>query len=914
MLKNILYKSILPLSAFIICLFVVVVENRSEKHEEEEGHALEAFENWYNQRALPFEQIPNGAFIRASEYIQTKMLKDRNIVGKLTDTSQWVSIGPNNIGGRVLAVAINPISTNIIWAGSASGGLWVSSTTGAGENAWMLVNTGYPTLAVSSIAINPINPDIMYIGTGEIGSIYKRAQVGTPGARSTYGMGVLKSTNGGAAWSLTGLVFTFPEITAIQKVLLNPRNPNTIYAATSEGTYKSIDAGATWSKKHIVLMAMDIVINPVDTTILYAAYGQRNSTANPGLYKSTDAGNNWTMLSGGLPTTNFGRTSLSISPSNPQIIYAGIANASTSQILGLYKTTDAGTTWSQMSTTNYVNAQGWYDNVVAVHPSNPGFVLCAGLDIYKSTDNGTTLNQKSYWYNYYDGVVPAGGPEGTPDYAHADHHAITFEPSNPNTIYFGTDGGVFVSTDGGETFEGRNGGLVTTQFYNGFANADSDSLIAIGGLQDNGTVKFEGTNLWNKVYGGDGGWCAINPVDKNILYEEYVYLDLAKSTNGGLSWFDINAGLVNGSANANFIAPFVISPSNPNILYAGAKNVFKSTNGGTSWAATNGGANLNGTQIACIGVSNKNSDTLIAGTGTGNIGATPLFEIFVSYDGGSTWQNVTSANSLPNRYPTDISFDQNSSLIAYLTYSGYGAPHVFKTSNAGQAWVDISSNLPDIPTQSIVSDPFSPTHLFVGTDLGVFRSLDGGLSWHEYNNGMPPAMVLDLGISKTNRVLRAATFGNGVYERGLPEGLFTTTSIAVNQGWNMISIPLKVDDGRKTILFPDALAQAYEYSNGYIARDTLENRKGYWLKFPLLQNLTITGYPRDIDTVDVVAGWNLIGTISKSVPTSTVVQIPQSNILSSYYSYDASYTIADVLLPGKAYWVKVRENGKLILK
>jgi hypothetical protein len=762
MLRRIL--SFFGIIAGIVLCFVLLRPRSGvvseEKHEE--GHALEAFENWYNQRAAPYDKIPNGAYIRAAEYARTQMVNERELHDATADTSQWQSIGPDNVGGRVLAIAVNPTSPNVIWVGAASGGLWKSTTAGVGASAWSYVNTGYPTVAVSSVAINPSNTNIMYIGTGEVGSTYARGQVGTPGARGTYGMGVLKSTNGGTTWSQTGLLFTFPQVTAVQKVLLNPLNPNTLYAITSEGTYKSANAGSTWTLVHNVLMGMDIVINPIDTTVLYAAYGQRNSTAGKGLYKTTNAGTSWTRLVS-LDTTNFGRTSLALAPTNPQILYAGVADGTTSALRGLYKTTNGGTSWTLQSTTNYVNAQGWYDNVIAVHPNGPDTVYGAGLDIYKSINGGTTLTQKSFWYLGYDQVVPAGGPEGPPDYAHADHHAIAFHPTNRRIMYFGCDGGIFASTDGGETFEGRNGGFRTTQFYNGFANSGTNASVALGGLQDNGTLKYEGDLSWNKTYGGDGGWCAIDPTNANVLYEEYVYLAMSKSTDGGANWFGITSGLATGSSNANFIAPFVIAPSSSDILYGGALVVYKTTNGGDAWSPTNGGVNFNGTPVACIGVSYTNPNTLIAGTGSGSVGA--LFQIFASTNGGVSWTNVTGTN--PNRYPTDISFDPNSTFTAYLTYSGYGTPHVFRTADGGLTWANISSNLPDIPVQTVVVDPLLSGNIYVGTDLGVYKSTNTGGSWIVFDNGMPPAMVLDLGISPANRSLRAATFGNGVYEREL---------------------------------------------------------------------------------------------------------------------------------------------------
>ena len=234
-------------------------------------------------------------------------------------------------------------------------------------------------------------------------------------------------------------------------------------------------------------------------------------------------------------------------------------------------------------------------------------------------------------------------------------------------------------------------------------------------------------------------------------------MQISKSIDGGKNWETIFSS---NSNDANFIAPFVIAPSNNDILYAGAKRIYKSINGGNNWNAQN---ILNGTTISCIGVSYTSADTLIVATGNSR---SPVFEIFSSTNGGTTW--IKSNSPIPNRYPTDIAFDPTNSSVAYITFSGYGTSHVYKTTDAGLTWNDISGNLPDIPTQSIVVDKYSPTSIYVGTDLGIFRTTNGGISWEEWNEGMPPAMVLEVSISEQNGKLRAATFGNGVFERALP--------------------------------------------------------------------------------------------------------------------------------------------------
>lgn len=748
-------KFFTPAVALLLAGATFYLLTNKEKPYEEKGHADDAFEWWYSQRALPGNSIPPEGLTRAVQYTQRTMVRS---LQKSSAEEPWESIGPDNIGGRVLSLAIDPDSTHILWAGSASGGLWRSATGGVGAKAWKYVNTGFYLLSVSTIAINQSNPNEMYVGTGEI-SGYNLGQVGTPGARTTYGLGMLKSTDRGVTWQSVGLVWLFSQNRSIQKIVINPKNPQTIYIATSEGTYRSYNGGNSVTKILDTLMAMDVVINPVDTAVIYVACGQRNTSPNPGLFKSTNGGASFEKLSGGLPATNFGRTSLAISTLNPDIVYASIANASTHNLAGLYRTTNSGTSWKLMSTTNYLSGQGWYNNICAVHPANPDIVYGAGLDVYKSTTGGGSLSQKSFWFKDYSGVVPAGGPEGPDDYAHADHHAIVFDPKNPGRMFFGTDGGIFESTDGGETFAGRNGGFVTTQYYNGFDNAATDSLIGLGGLQDNGTVKWEGAPSWNKVYGGDGGWCAIDPTNDKIMFEEYVYLSIAKTTDGGSSWMNIfNAG----SDSANFIAPFVISPSNPNILYAGMKKVIKTSDGGSSWTRTNNNEGLNGTNVSCIAVSYTSSDTVIAATGQRN---NPLFEIFFTANGGEQWTKSTSA--LPNRYPTDLTFDPNDSRVAYAVFSGYGTPHVYKSTDAGKTWSNISSNLPDIPTQAVCVDPLNPSDIYVGTDLGVYRTQDGGANWESWFEGMPYAMVLDVVYSPVDRRIRAATFGSGVYQRKL---------------------------------------------------------------------------------------------------------------------------------------------------
>lgn len=747
-------------------------ELRSEKGRKEEGHAWEFFEWWYGTRAYPHDLIPKSAFYEAYRYAKENLEPQ----DALRDGGpQWTSIGPDNIGGRVLSLAIDPLNPDVVWAGAASGGLWKSTTGGVGTSAWTLIDTGYPTLSVSAIVVDPEDPDVVYIGTGEV-SRYQRGQVGTPGARSSYGMGVLKTVDGGVTWQETGLTWTFDQSRGVFSLKMDPSNRNTLWAATSEGLYKSTDAGSTWSLAHDVLMAIDVVIDPFDSQKVWVSHGQLNSTPDPGIYRSTDGGASWTLLGGGLPTSDFGRTPLAIhrpTAISPTILWAGVSNASTRQVVGLFKSTNEGNTWARVNSTNWAGSQAWYDNSIGVNPHNGNQVFCGGLDWYRSMNGGSSLPQVSYWYLGYEGVVPPGGPEGPGNYVHADQHAVAFHPTNPNIVYVGSDGGVFRSTDGGVNWAGVNGGFVTTQIYNGFANGSVTTALALGGLQDNGTIKYLGTPSWSKVFGGDGGWCAIDPSNEQILYEEYVYLNMYKSTDGGNSWSEIHPG---SSGETNFIAPFVLSESHPNVLYAGTRGIKKSTNGGASWNYPDGNSNWNGTPMASIAVAYTSPDTVVAATGSSS--QTAVFEIRRSTNGGASWTNVTAG--LPTRYPADITFDRRDSRNVWLVFSGYGTPHVYASTDAGLTWTDRSGNLPDIPVQCVAVDPIDSNWVYVGTDVGVYRTLDGGVTWMGMNAGMPPAMVLDLQIMPNERILRAATFGNGVYEMTLaaPAGVETAGSLA----------------------------------------------------------------------------------------------------------------------------------------
>ncbi len=715
--------------------------------------AWQALQFWSQQRAFPEKNIPSDKYFSEYEKVSNS-LKKSNFV----NTESWESLGPHNIGGRTLALAFNPQNYSTIFAGSASGGIWRSYTGGLGAQAWEIIPTGYPVLGVSAIAIAQNDSNTIYIGSGEVYN-YQNSFGGVTvrETRGSYGIGILKSTDYGQTWEKS-LDWSRDQRRGVEVIRINPLNPNTLWAGTTEGTYRSSDAGASWQLMNSTIMVTDIIINPSDTNMVWIACGNSGSTGK-GIYRTSDNGTNWIQLTNGVTTGFNGKILLEIYKANPATLWASVGMGSaTGAGTRLLKTTNYGDSWTTISSLDYATYQGWYSHFVGVNQNDPAKMIVGGIDLYKSTNGGTNFTQKSYWYNWYLGqAIPPGEPEGPPDYSHADHHCILYNPANPDIIYFGNDGGVFRTTDGGETFSGCNGGYQTSQFYNYFASSYQDSLIAIGGLQDNATAIYWGTDYWRREIGGDGTSAGIDPSNDNIMYGTYQYMSLQKSIDQGNNW----SYIAPPGSNTGFVAPFVISPINPQILYAGTDLVYKSTNKGSSWNGTGSGT-FNGDPLLALAVAANDQNIVYASTAPVNHPA----NIYLTTNGGTGWVNVTQ--NLPNRYPMDIDVNPDDPNTAYIVFSGFGASHLYKTTNAGSSWLDKGAGLPDVPASAVVIDPDYTDRIYVGNDIGVFVSLDGGDSWQSFSDGLTDAViVMDLNISLSNRKLRCVTHGSGVFERPL---------------------------------------------------------------------------------------------------------------------------------------------------
>ena len=742
---------------------------------------------FYGTRAYPGPAIPPGARLRAIGEMERMMAEERKLNPAAVNVSAWTSIGPrptNTLAesgpggggtpwssGRVTAAAVDPRDANVVYIGSASGGVW--KTTDGGQN-WKPLTDDQPSMATGSIAVSPSNPDIVYVGTGEDNN----------SGDSYYGAGVLKSIDGGATWTQLSGPFAGPFSSSrtsgggarIAAIAVHPTDPNTVLAAvdrapvSQSGIYRTSDGGVTWTLVQGGAVGTDVIFNPANPAIVYAALGSAAGSSLNGVYKSSDSGITWSKSGGtipaALPTTNVGRISLAIAPSSPNIIYAGIQNSAAGSLLGLFKSTDAAQTWNRLGAPDYCNPQCNYDNVIRVSPSNPNLVVAAGLPPWRSLDGGVS------WLNI------AVGPSGIA--AHTDHHALAFS-SDGKILYAGNDGGVFSTSNPGAaspTWSNLNSTLAITEFNSNISIHPSDPNMAWAGTQDNGTQMYRGNLAWDQVEGGDGSWSAIDPAIPGIRYGSFEALAIYKinAQTGTSSWVglfsDTYPYLINGIAPTDrtaFYAPLVMDPSNPVRLYAGTQRVYQTSDGAGRWTPISpdlaGGSGV----INTIGASASFPGTLAVGTSTGKVQVTNM----ALQSTTPFWLDRSAG--LPGRSISRVVFDPETATTLYATVSGFSGfllndnlGHVFKSTTFGETWADISGNLPNIPVNDLVVDPDQLSVLYIATDIGVFQSADGGATWSTLSKGLPRVLVTSLNLHRPSRILRASTSGRSMWDLSVP--------------------------------------------------------------------------------------------------------------------------------------------------
>ena len=734
----------LLLLVFSIHFFSCTRKNQveSEFTETELGNGLTPSEQYFLQRQYPEFTFDAKGYASALQIL--KQTVTRNIESGFSQL--WQLEGPNNIGGRFNTLTIHPSNSNIMYAACATGGIFKTTNDGA---SWFPIFDDQPFLSIGAIAIDPQNPEIIYAGTGDPNIS------GYP----FIGDGIYKSLNGGLTWFNIGL----SQQRIISKIIIHPSNSNIIYASTmglpfepnnDRGLYKTTDGGNTWEQ--ILFLSdqagvIDLLMDHENPEVLYAAGWNRlrNNQVSiitgteSGIYKSTNGGATWDMLSNGLPQGAFCRPSITMSGINSDILYATYSD-STAELFGVYKTTDAGNSWTQLNTTgldNPFNGQGWFSGGIKLDPANDNDLWLCGVDLWRSNDGGLT------WY--------LGAPEWWQYIVHADHHDVIFRD---NAIYTCTDGGIYKTTDNGANWSDIEL-IPNNQFYRIAIHPHQQGIYA-GGVQDNGTTSGNSfsINNWVRLFGGDGFQPVYDSNDPNHYFYEVQNGVIYETFDDGGSFDEITAQL-NPDDRRNWDMPYFMSRFNSD-LYLGTDKVYRYQSFSMQQLSddiTDG--NIYGARfhtISAVRESNTQQGVLFAGTSDANV--------WRSLNDGVSWENITG--SLPERYVSSFATSHITPGLVYVAHTGFKSndftPHLHKSLNNGTSWTPIASNLPNFSINDIATYPDNDSILFVATDVGVYATINSGAEWYRLGTNMPYVHAFDIEIDTSKKRLIAGTYGRSI--------------------------------------------------------------------------------------------------------------------------------------------------------
>ena len=706
---------------------------RNKTEEENEGYVM--YKRW-EEHVAPrvYPSGDRGLIAQGGEEVQ-KLIQSHAYKGSMMIGGNWSPMGafvvPTNGGGagRLNCVTFHPTNPNIIWVGAPAGGLWKTLDGGL---TWSTNTDNLPSLGVNAIAITPSNPNIMYIGTGD------------QDASDTYGVGVLKSIDGGLTWNITGLNWITSQGRSVGKILINPNDNNMIFAATSSGVFRSIDAGVTWTKTLSTGSIKDMEFKPGDPTIVYAASGA-------GFYKSTNTGSSFLLISAGsgLPSSSsVNRISIAVTPANAAYVYLLYSSITDSGFKGIYLSTNSGSNFTLKSNTpnllgydyngSDAGGNGWYTLSIDACPYDATEIMVGGVNIWKSNDSGVNWTCMTHWWG--DGGLP---------YLHADIHNIAYRPDG-SEVFAVCDGGIYVSNDQGNSWSDKSDGLQIGEMYR-LGNSVTNSNLVIQGWQDNGCNLYN-TGAFDRVLGGDGMECFIDWSDPNFVYGEFQNGAIQASTDGGGTFNDI-IGTINEPG--QWVTPWMQDPVDPLAIYAGYENVWKSLDRGNTW---NKISTFNSSGLIILEVSQSNPLYIYAATAS---------TIYKTVDGGINWTTVSypSGGGVAITALEICTTDPNK---IWITRSGYTAgTKVYKSIDGGGTWTNISGSLPNIPVNCVVNQTGTSYGIYVGTDLGVYY-LDNTLSsWMPYSNGLPNVIVDELEIHYGTNKLRAASFGRGLWQTNI---------------------------------------------------------------------------------------------------------------------------------------------------
>lgn len=802
--------------------FAPVPDRNESREAETAGEVPPDGKQAFALRRAPQGVATGGRYLKAKEQIrhmrQYSIAEGAPILAEVSALPGWTSLGPTNFGGRTRSLVVDPNNASLMYAGAVSGGVWRSTN---GGSSWSPTTDGIPMALVTTLAMDPSNTKVLYAGTGE-----SYATFAGPG------VGILKSTDGAASWTVLGATTT-SDFQFVNKLQVSRANPTHIYAATLTGIWASMDGGDSWNN---VLAQSSDVKSCDDVQLGTGAAGadvvfascvdtQIFPLTSAKLWRNLDAGGSgsWEQV---LTSERSRRMAVAVSASNPSVIYAISAETSTVNLTfqaglnAVYRSTSGGAagTWT-VQTSNQspvvlntlllsrpdetcfgtpaasLFGQGSYDLNIAVDPTNSNRVWVQGIDIFRSDDGGANWGRAAFW---------TGGPT---NFVHADHHALVFAPgfngTTNQTLYVTTDGGLYMTKNanaatatggpGSATFCGPwnsavsgivwtalNTNYQTIQFYGGDVLPGGGAYY--GGTQDNGFLTGNagyGTT-WTSAGSGDGGLVLFDPLSPSTLFRESLFgLSLYRSDDGGVHYTaatngikDFGIGSIVGGLNYALPAPFVMDPSDTRRVYIGGYRLWRTADSGRNWSPAS--PPINGTAyttISAIGVGPANGNQVYFGASDGTIYHSSQAQ---SETGTTNWQSTQPRPGFLSAiavHPTD----SNTAYAAYTTFDqGPGDNHVYKTTDGGFTWTGIDgtgdSGLPDLPINAILIDPASPGTIYLGGDTGIFVSFDGGGTWMHDASLAVDTVVVRLLLDRGAGVAKlfAFTHGRGAFSVAIP--------------------------------------------------------------------------------------------------------------------------------------------------
>ncbi len=721
---------------------------REEREGRDKQHPLGVMQR-QQARLSADGSIPAGAVLRAVQDRRNAVQAQAALDGPGAGIA-WNWLGPGNVGGRIRSIVIHPTIHSRMWVGSVGGGIWRTDDAGV---SWYPQNDFLATLPVSCLVMDPNNPDRLLAGTGE--GFFDAVQ-GSSNTAILQGAGIFESTDAGATWNHVAATAT-PAWQFVNRLAFSPVQPSLVLAATGSGIWRSVDGGATWSQV-TTARTMDIDCHPADAS--KAVAGRADGLAQ----YSIDGGLTWQTAIGPLNST---RVELAYARSNPSIVYCTAADAAWR--VKVWRSGDGGQQYVQRTTDSGVSTYSLYLNTLWVDPTNADRIAFGAVSMYRSIDGGVTRT-----------TITTGG--------HSDYHIVVEHPLYDGTtnrrVYTGNDGGIHTRTDLlSGSWQELNNNLGITQFYGAAVNPASGRVLA--GAQDNGTSRFTGDpQNWNyNVIGGDGGFCAADQNDPNYFYGEYQRLMIQRSTNGGSSFGSVTSGLTDSgsSTNSNFIPYFMLDPNDQNRMLACGRSLWRSNSikGTPGWtvikpgrscsALTGGGPAQAHFQdnapcnISTCAVALGNSDVIWVGHNDG--------EVYRTANGTAaspTWTLVDGVGGqLPDRWISSFSIDPTDPRRVYVSIMGYHRDNVWRTSDAGATWTQITGSgafaLPTAPVSWVSRHPRLPGWLYAATDVGLYTSTDDGTTWTAVTDG-PGAVAMDQLVWRDDRRLLVVTHGLGVWE------------------------------------------------------------------------------------------------------------------------------------------------------